>query len=681
MCIQTGVELAAECTRRVSPTFAGVLSHHFTLRRKAQAWQTAFDAQGSQGFEQVQCLVLAALVLGDPGQREVGAEQGVRQALTFQHVQAQHQQRGRLGVIATFPASLRQHGCQHAGHQIALVHALFSARQRGPEGLLGQCTATFPNVAQARAVIGKAVRHGRIGLGSVECGNAIPMQTALIGVATVEGVKALPHPVDRHVFRQRRVRRFGPVPKQAGHFIDAIRKRCDGDVNQLGFELGGAREIGLLLDHRDQRFGLGVAFTHGQRPGNGGPKARVAVQIFRGQSVTPLQNGTNPALHHQAPDAAFRQFKGQVGVVCQQCLLRCDLVQVVFGQPGAGSACQQLSLGERQLHESFMQHLSGHRVQSHPVTAFGLLQNGCLLLQPLQVFAHVFTAQCGGAQVRVNHVELRQADQQLGGIRRLLVNQDVDEVTPNVRRGSRKEAGHVVGSPQRRHGQLHPQRPAFGEFVQAQGCFQVVVASQRGGDQGQGFVLAEPQVRGQHPRVGGAAELAAGHQGAGWPRAQGDAQVGRGVAQQIGDDLGPGADRCQVHLVEHQQDLHRHSGHFGEPACQGFARVDAALQPFDERGIETALAGGLLRRMGQTTDQPQGFVAGIDGEPERECPAGQGFTPPLRQLRGLAKAGRGQRNDDLRACDIQTLKAQSRALNQVSRHPWRGGLEHQGGIA
>ena len=45
MCVQTGVEFAAECTRRVGSAFAGVLAHHFTLRCKAQTGQTALYAQ------------------------------------------------------------------------------------------------------------------------------------------------------------------------------------------------------------------------------------------------------------------------------------------------------------------------------------------------------------------------------------------------------------------------------------------------------------------------------------------------------------------------------------------------------------------------------------------------------------------------------------------------------------
>ena len=198
------------------------------------------------------------------------------------------------------------------------------------------------------------------------------------------------------------------------------------------------------------------------------------------------------------------------------------------------------ALGRRQGGEAFAQHVAGQAVHAQPFAAFRGDEDRRVPRQPQQSLAGV-----GGLQQRVTQagmqvVEDRDARQegQVAGIE--VGQQQADEmlaerVAAGTGHGSRPRG--FAAAAQGRQRQLQPQRPAFGQVVQAGRGIGVEALAQALVHQLQGLVELQAQLCRPHHRALPVVDEVVDVDVAVGARSDHRAQVGRQVAQQVGQRL------------------------------------------------------------------------------------------------------------------------------------------------
>jgi hypothetical protein len=358
-----------------------------------------------------------------------------------------------------------------------------------------------------------------------------------------------------------------------------------------------------------------------------------------------------------------------------QRVLRGVLQHAVIGQPVRGARMQGLLLSRGQLLQALAQGFVRQRVHAQPVGLFGRDEHGRVAHQALQPAAVVaFRRQCA-AQVRVQGIGHRNTGQEV----QVLGVQAAQQVCQHLRaqaaamRCHARQSRAVAGGGGDGQRELQAQRPAFGQFVQARDFVAVDPVAEAVAHQLDGLVQREAQ-----PRRADRQAIAVGHQvfqlqlaiGSGGNDA---VQVGRDVAQQVGQGLARGA-RQPVGFVDDQHQVQRALRHFRQPAGHAFqpGRAARLQQRVAEGGPPRAHAHG----QGQALHEAGGIVLRLRQQPGDGGPVRQVVAPQLRQHGRLAEAGRRLHHHH-RGRAQRRIATQAGARDHVARQAGRRDLQQQ----
>jgi hypothetical protein len=158
------------------------------------------------------------------------------------------------------------------------------------------------------------------------------------------------------------------------------------------------------------------------------------------------------------------------------------------------------------------------------------------------------------------------------------------------------------------------------------------------------------------------------------PRRDHDPQVGRCVAQQVGQRV-DGVARKALGFVDDQHDVQRRLGHLGEPG--GDALDGRGRRPGEQRVAEGRAPGARAHRQGERLHEAGRIVLRLRRQPGHDGAARQVFAPPLGQQRCLAEPGRSLHQDHRLRTHTFVGGQQALARDEVARHTRRRDLEQQ----
>ncbi len=303
----------------------------------------------------------------------------------------------------------------------------------------------------------------------------------------------------------------------------------------------------------------------------------VALQRMRRQAADPVASLGQTALARDV-EQALRRIRGCQRIVAGgQRMPRGVLQLAVVGEPGGRPFVIHTAFFRRQLVELPEQEIACHRVQAQPVATLALGHQRRLAGEPLQVRGCLGTPRHGLADLRVDHFEYGDADQERGLVRRQSRQQRLEEIPVNVAAPGAQLADHfmqVDGPLDGCRRQLQSERPAFGDLMQAHRVVECDPLPEPGAQHLERFVEAQAQVTGielGHPP---------GRQQVGQlqlertTRADQELQVRRRVVEQVSQQLPHRVLRHAMRVIEDDHRGRRKLGNRGEQRGQ---RIEFAV--------------------------------------------------------------------------------------------------------
>ena len=338
---------------------------------QGQSRQATAFRQIAQSVQQLQRAALVALRGRDPGQGQVGKQDGVGKTRAFDHVQPVGQQ-GRCGQrLVAFPQAGRKHGRVQAGDLTAAARRPFGLGDCRPKHGLGLEHVAVPEMAQAEQHRPEREREAR---GAPVRRPFRQREDATHGIG-LPGVQAQ---VRHGVAISERPHRFGDV----GGKLRPTQEQIGYQAELVGVT-GGARrhqggdELRLVVDRRIVQHvpgdaeSLGIAFAQRHRPG--GDQAQVHVR--RDHRV---RNAFQPGLRFSDLALAAQDPQRLRGISLRQRLVaRRQRVRSRFGElfavgePATGPPVQLALLRDAKLLEAAQQEIAHQRMQPIPILVFG----------------------------------------------------------------------------------------------------------------------------------------------------------------------------------------------------------------------------------------------------------------------------------------------------------------------
>jgi hypothetical protein len=337
------------------------------------------------------------------------------------------------------------------------------------------------------------------------------------------------------------------------------------------------------------------------------------------------------------------------------------------------AAAQQAEV--RQRVEVLAHRFARQGVHAHPVALLAVGEDRRVALQAGQPLRRFRVLRQGFAQGRMQRVDHRGQRQEGEVGRRQVAEQVGHELFAHgARLRMRPRDAAVVGRAEQRQRQLQAERPTLGDFMQPGRGVGLRGFAGALPHQLDGFGEAEAQLRGvdQH-------RLAIGHhvvqpEIAVGARRHDAAQVGRRVAQHIGQRLAGGCGQA-VGFVHYQHHLQRALRQLGQPGRHAFEA--AARRAFQQHVAEGRAAGAAAHREREGLHEARHLVLRLRLQPGHRVALGQVLQPPLGQQRGLAETGRRLHQDHRTVAQPRMPRCQLGPGNQVARHTRRRDLQEQ----
>ncbi|MCY1228810.1 hypothetical protein D9M72_411450 [compost metagenome] len=237
------------------------------------------------------------------------------------------------------------------------------------------------------------------------------------------------------------------------------------------------------------------------------------------------------------------------------------------------------------------------------------------------------------AQVGMQVLRQGNTGEEVDLLRRQLRHQAIDEVVLDVTAAGLQllDGEFGPGAPfDGGHGQLQPQRPTLGEFMQQDPEIDVEAVTETTAEHGNRFIDVETQgLQAQAEKYPpslqfGSLQVEATTRGHQHP------QIRRRIVQQIGQGNPDGGLRQQVDLVEHECHLAAQVGHLRQPFRQVPQGIAAVHRLIGRTGKCLPTAGHQHGRR-QPLDEAHAVVAVIQGQPGDHRAARQEFPAPLGQ--------------------------------------------------
>ena len=483
--------------------------------------------------------------------------------------------------MVTFPHGRGKQRGGHARECAAPAQFGLRMRQRGAEHLLGKPDLPLPEVAQAddqpAPLLG--LTQSRLG----RCGQRLLLRQAGERRLAVEQ-RAQRRPVGVHLHHDRVAQRRMSRPRivQRGETIGVVGEHGGGAEDQRALAAQRVVAAGACQQTLDECAGLEVAVGGGERPGSGQQQLRAPLEFVGRQPGEPVEHGLLPPMTDQRlVHAALGQLEGPVALAGRQRVLGRSVDQPRLGEPVRRAGVQRRALLNRQRGEALAQRVAHHGVHVQPLAVLAGDEDRRVARQAGQTLVGVGGADDDAAQVRVQRVEHRNAQQdvEVGGGQP--ADGERDDTAAQVVVG-RRGHGHrrTLGRCAQR--QLHAERPALAHLVQPCRRIGVEARTEPLARQRQRLVEREAQRRGADPPalpVVDEVRHAEVHLGAG---GDDDAQVRRRVVQHVGERRASGVGQA-FGLVDDQHDVARQVHDLAQPDGH---RLEGVLR----RGVEQRAA-------------------------------------------------------------------------------------------